>query len=287
MPSPSCSRISSRRAPRGGRTRWPRSSATARQPRPAPAARRDPGRAARSSGRRRSGPPARSTSGRRGTTTVRPPGQHASASAVAAGAHLADRRQPGPASSRSSTIPLSGGRRFTVEQPLDAARRVERDRDPVDRVGRQRDDAARRAGPRSPPPRPAASSGTTRARHAGTGSVAASAAALGRGSRGLRQPRRGGPNLGRAGQDQRLDHPGDALVGQRRRDVAGRPPGPRPARSASPPRGPTSASISMSFHWSPIASDRARAAPPAGGRASGPPGPSRRRAPRTRGSAGG
>ena len=38
--------------------------------------------------------------------------------------------------------PLVGRPPLDLEQPLDAARRVERDRDPVDRVGRQRDDAA-------------------------------------------------------------------------------------------------------------------------------------------------
>ena len=47
------------------------------------------------------------------------------------------------ASSSSSMIPLSGGRCFTCEQSLDAARRPERDRDPVDGVGRERDDPAR------------------------------------------------------------------------------------------------------------------------------------------------
>ena len=121
----------------------------------APGARHGPGRAGRSSGSRRSARRATATSGRCGTTTVSPPGQHASASAVAAGP-ITPIEAAWAAASSSSMIPRSGGRRLTRNRRSMPPGVVERDGDPVDRVGRQGDDAAARAGPRSPrrdPPR--------------------------------------------------------------------------------------------------------------------------------------
>ena len=107
------------------------------------------------------------TSGRRGTTTVRPPGQNAAPSAVAAARSRRSSAAWAGVGEEQHDRPCPAGA-LHLEQALDAARGGERDRD------RRR--PCRSAAPRSRPParaatasaRPASSSGTTRARHAGT-----------------------------------------------------------------------------------------------------------------------
>ena len=111
-------------------------------------------------------------------------------------------------------MPLSGGRRLIAEQPLDAAGRVERDarsRRPCRSAARRRRRPRRTATRRRPPCRivgddPGGHAGIARRVHARRRRAAARHVAAA--ARRWRQ-------------DERLDHPGDALVGQRRRDVAG------------------------------------------------------------------
>ena len=165
------------------------------------------------------------TSGRCGTTSVSPPGHAAAASAAAAGV-ITPARAAWAASSSSSTIPLSGGRRLTCEQALDAARRGHGDGDAVDRVGRERDDPAAAAGPRSAAP--------DRPRRRGPrGPSRATPRAIGmRSSRSAFAADRAPARRARA--------PRSSARRPRPRAAAprsGRRPGPRPARSASPSRG--------------------------------------------------
>ena len=98
-------------------------------------------------------------------------------------------------------------------------RRAERDAEPVDRVGRHRHEEHPDAGRRSPPARPAASSGRTPGRHRRRPAAPA-------GREQLDVPRRRP-----AGEDERLDDLGGALVLDRRGDVArGGPDGRRRRR---------------------------------------------------------
>ncbi len=149
---------------------------------------------------------------------------------------------------------------FHVEQSLDAAGRVEGDarcRRPCPSAGRRcRHRAAPRPRVRGRPRRP----GRLRAPSRGPRVLGAPRHATACGSSQLRAT----PTPGSApavGEDERLRSapPRPPRRGAARR--TGPPPGRRPARSASPPRGRPPPSISMSFHWSPIASVRAERHP--------------------------
>ena len=268
-----------------GRGRRQRADGRAR----APGARRGPARAARSSESRRSARRAtarpdaagRRRSARPASTRRRGPWRPAPSPRS---------RAPGPPSSSSSMIPLSGGRRLTSNSRSMPPGGVERDRDAVDRIGRQGDDAAAAQDvDRLGATRRVVGDGARAHASTATSTCSETAPARPRGPGRrclLGQPRRRQPRLVGRRQHQRLDHPRHTLLERAAARCSGRPPGLRPARSASPPRDrPRRASRCRSTGRRWRASHRAGLA--AGAPASGRPGPSRRRAPRTRGTADG
>ena len=149
-------------------------------------------------------------------------------------------------------IPLSGGRRFTSNRRSMPPGVSSATRDPVDRVGRQRDDPAATQDLDRLPRRPRR---RARPRHDSTRRHAGAAAALRPRRRPRRQPPRP-PPIARAGSASD-ELPRSSAPRPRPRAAArcsGPPPGPPPARVGIAAPCPTSAIISRSFHWSPIAS---------------------------------
>ena len=141
-----------RRGPAAGPTGSPTSSAAARPPRRAPAARRGPGPAARSSGAPPVSSGGRVAPGAAATTTVRPPGQNAPASAAAAGGHSPIARRLVRVGEEQHDRPVRRAGRLAANSASIPPGVSSATRDPVDRVRRQGDDPAGPEDARSPRP---------------------------------------------------------------------------------------------------------------------------------------